>query len=268
MANRSVYSILKGVPREDFPRVAIELAAELMKGPRPGSAWGDWVEMPTPVTFRAKWNDDTLCITNNAAPWAIELSRRYLCPLIELRCQESEHWDFGLFHSGEFIADFSTDVAYYDDRPSTPRPWRKGGPEDLERLWGVPLERLERYLVDWRGTDHRVQRGWKAYESDRFPYFDTDQLYDFMGALGAVEPWWTPDPIEFEALMWRTQTVEHPIHRRIIRRASVLARGSYPDVPARSLRQRYESWKRRRETRWLLKHHPEAFFWRPGDPED
>lgn len=268
MSNRSVYSILKGVPRDAIPRLAIEIADDLMRGPRPGSAWGDSVQMPTPVSFFAAWNDDTVCIVDDAWAWATELSRRYSCPHMELRCQESEHWDFGLYHSGEFVADFSTDVAYYDDMPSAPRPWRKGGPEDFERVWGVPLARVERYLVDWRGMDFRVQRGRKAYESDQSPYFDATQLYDFMRTVGATEPFGAPHRIEFQAPMWRTQSVIQPRMRRVIRTASMMLKGSYPDVPARTLRWRYKFWKSRRRTRWLLEHHPEAFLWRPGDPED
>jgi len=60
--------------------------------------------------------------------------------------------------------------------------------------WGVPVESIQNYLKPW--TSHR--RGKKAYPSDRAPYGDYEQFYDFMRAIKAIEPTIDFFPIQLE----------------------------------------------------------------------
>lgn len=246
MGGRVCFSVLRGVPLDDFPATAIDAARELMRTPPQQSKWTDHPYEPTPTKFVSLWSNDiltmsvwsSLIVPDSAWPMAQALSRKYECPWMELRQQEGDHWDFGLWRAGEPVADFSTRVAAFDYEGVQPRPWKSGDPEVVAQTWGAPLARIERYLVDWDSLPRSVLGVEKAYETDSFCYGDCDQLYDFMRAIGACAPCGHPERIEFEAPTWQTRFRRQPWIRRVIRRISVKIKGTYPDVPRQTPEQR------------------------------
>jgi len=122
--------------------------------------------------------------------WALEGA-----PYLSGRIQEGSHWDYGLSRGMETLDQFSTFPQYWDqeDDPLTLL-HKKGRPEMLSLVFGVPEERFERYLKHWysdwdEDTDeYRVKLEGKAYPNDRSPYRDYEQLWDFLGSLGICDP--------------------------------------------------------------------------------
>ncbi len=155
MGMRFVYSVLKGVP----PARLAELIAEGSKalpGPKTlRSNWGDYPSVPDMRSVSAVAEGDTVTLSPDAWRLATEIARLTGAPHLELRVQEGNHWDFTLYHRGAIIADFSTNVAYWNDDPAAPRPWKKGTARDFADVWGVPLERVKPYLIDWGSLHER-----------------------------------------------------------------------------------------------------------------
>lgn len=224
--------ILRGVPRDGFPDTLIRAAEQAMNKPPLESKWSDWRPERRMRTHSAHWFGDTLVIVGDAMGMAWALSRRHSCPYLWARLQEGDHWDFGLSHGERAIADFSTRVAAFDYDGVLPRPWKKGGPEAVAETLGVPLSRIERYLVDWDSLPPEALLREKAYPDDRYCYGDGDQLSDFMRAIGANDPE-TPRSawLSLQAPYWGSRYVRQPWHRRVVRQVSVWLRGTYPDRP-------------------------------------
>ena len=126
------------------------------------------------------------------------LGKHLALPWMELRIQDGALWDYALCDGVRGVDNFSTLPQYWDDienpDPDVLKGW-KGNPQLLASLWVLPVRRIERYLVNWgcqrdpsrpRGYRH-VLTG-KAYPSDRAPYGDYEQFFDFLHALGRAEP--------------------------------------------------------------------------------
>jgi hypothetical protein len=72
------------------------------------------------------------------------------------------------------------------------RRWR-GDPQKLAALWRLPLDRIERYIIQWGlhavdedTFDYRLKG--KAYPAYRHEYGNPDQMYDCLKALGGEFP--------------------------------------------------------------------------------
>lgn len=69
----------------------------------------------------------------------------------------------------------------------------KGNSELFAKVWDVPVERIRHYLVNWgyRNLDDGqftfCLKG-KAYSTDQFEYGNHEQFFDFLEAIGGVEP--------------------------------------------------------------------------------
>ena len=82
----------------------------------------------------------------------------------------------------------------YKDPEEKLRTW-SGKPDVLASLWGLPRERIERYLVNWgfkidpddEMTFEYTLTG-RAYPDDEHDYGDYEQFFDVLRALGAVDP--------------------------------------------------------------------------------
>jgi hypothetical protein len=247
MATRSRYSIIKGVAGGNAKRL-IEQATRAFPGPRPESSkWSDWRQVVQPKSMSAVVHGDTVTIIDDAWLLAEQLARMLGAPHLELRVQESNHWDFSLYGQGELIADFSTNVAYFDDNPSAARPWKHGGAEAFAKTWDVPLDRVAPYLIDW-GSLAATQY---AVPGDRFPAGDWLQVFDFMQAIGAAAPHDNPEAFEFIAPWWQ-EKYRRQWWWRVVRRVSVGIKGTYPDVPVLTPEQR-ELWERRRASVQIVK---------------
>ena len=121
------------------------------------------------------------------------------CPSLELRMQEGTLWDYTLFDGSEIADNFSTCPQYWEGE-ETPD-WfiaeRRGNPQLLSRLWGIPIERIGRYITQWgykldeeaeyEGVFHFLLTG-KAYPTDEFEYGSVHQFYDFLRAIGGGFP--------------------------------------------------------------------------------
>lgn len=110
--------------------------------------------------------------------------------------QEKSFWEFSLFVDQAPVINFSTAAAEWGDvDPSA----YFGTPLDLAEIWKVPVERIQRYMVDWGPTERWIEeykvmsptylmRGQKAYPEDEFEYGRLYQGFDFIRALGGHIP--------------------------------------------------------------------------------
>ena len=132
-------------------------------------------------------------------------------------------------------------VAYFDDDPTSPQPWKKGSAEAFANAWEIPKDKILPYLVDWNALpSRRVCR-----EGDKYPTDDWRQVFDFMTTLGINRPDNRPDSFAFSVPSWESAYVRQPAWRRAIRRISVWITGTYPDVPKPTEAEKKE-WERRR----------------------
>jgi len=240
MSVRTRYSVIKGVNQE-IAKKAIADATKLFPGDSPGqSKWSDWTHVVRPKSFDAFVSDDVLIITDDAWPVAKEIAQIVDAPHLELRVQESDHWDFTLYHHGAAIADFSTRVAYFDDDPASPQPWKMGSVGAFANAWEIPEDRILPYLVDWNSLpSSRICR-----EGDKYPTHDWRQMFDFMTALGVSRPDNHPNSFAFSVPSWESAYIRQPAWRRAIRKISVWLKGTYPDV-RKPTKPEEEEWKRR-----------------------
>lgn len=142
----------------------------------------------------------TLYLPYGACDWQFfqQISTALNAPLMELRIQEGSLWDYALQLGDKGIDNFSTLPQYWEGPEDTDEEelqrWA-GKPKVLADLWQVPLESIDRYLVNWgmqsdpndSGIYHTLMNG-KAYPSDQHPYGECQQMFDFLKALGGVEP--------------------------------------------------------------------------------
>lgn len=72
---------------------------------------------------------------------------------------------------------------------------RRGKPDILAKVWNIPQSGIENYLKAWGwrvpeddvGVFDTLLRG-RAYPEDVYEYGDIWQMYDFLRALGALDP--------------------------------------------------------------------------------
>jgi hypothetical protein len=117
-------------------------------------------------------------------------------PWIELRIQEGTLWDYALYQGNECIDLFSVCPQYWHggqiDQDEFTR-WQ-GRPELLAKVWGLPVEKVKNYLVNWgyqivpdTGLFQFQLRG-KAYPDDEYSYGEYEQFFDVLRTLGGIEP--------------------------------------------------------------------------------
>src|SRR5262245_57288378 len=126
MATRTRYSIVKCGTSTDAHKL-IGKAQKGMPGPFPGgSRWGDSRYLVRPRKLSALSCSDAVIMADDAWSLASEMARLADCAHLELRVQESNHWDFTLYKGKDLIADFSTNVLYFDADEAARRPWKQG----------------------------------------------------------------------------------------------------------------------------------------------
>ena len=227
MSNRTRYSIVKGI-LPDQVRGVIAETVQAFPGPRPHSShWSDWQQVVRLKEMTAAIYDGGLVVIDDAWWLADKICRRVDSPYLELRAQEGDHWDFTVYYRGKVIADFSTRVAYFDSDVTASRPWKQGDANAFCTCWGVPLEQVEPYLVDW---DSCLASG-RARRSDEYPIGDCRQIFDFMRAIKVADPEEHPERFTFSVPVWGEAYVRQSWWRRAVRRVSVWIKGTFPDVP-------------------------------------
>lgn len=117
-------------------------------------------------------------------------------PTIDVFFQENMFWEFSLEHEGSLRVNFS--VAREEWGEINPE-WEVGSAADLAELWSVPIQQVEKYMVNWQPTEiwspememmtrsYRLH-GQKAYPSDEYGYGEMYQGLDFIRALGGDNP--------------------------------------------------------------------------------
>ncbi len=138
----------------------------------------------------------SLLIDTNCFDVISELANSLSSPLLSVMFQQKSFWEASLFAGRDQKIRFST----------CPAQWGKDeaknyfcDPAVLADTWGVPVEKFERYLVDWGLTEVWVEefkmmsptykrRGEKAYPSDTYEYGNLYQGFDFIRALGLANP--------------------------------------------------------------------------------
>lgn len=117
-------------------------------------------------------------------------------PWLELRIQEGSLWDYCLYRGGDLLDTFSVCPQYWEypeTEAETMAEWQ-GKPEVLADTWGLPVKRIEKYLVNWgyrskEGENtFEFKRKGKAYPTDKYPYGDYEQFFDVLKVLGGQEP--------------------------------------------------------------------------------
>ena len=125
-----------------------------------------------------------------------ELGRRLRLPWLEIRIQDGSIWTYTLYRGKEVLDTFSVCPQYWDADQTAPaelEEWQ-GKPDVLSKAWNLPIERVEKYLVNWGYRDQpdsnffEFRRTGKAYPTDEHPYGDYEQFFDVLKVLGGVEP--------------------------------------------------------------------------------
>lgn len=124
-----------------------------------------------------------------------EIGGRLKLPWIELRIQDGAIWDYSLYKGDQNLDNFSVCPQYCDlgvDAQSLEA--QRGNPQVLAEAWSIPVARIEKYMVNWGikvDEDEGIcdfQRTGKAYPTDKNEYGDEFQMFDFLEALGGIEP--------------------------------------------------------------------------------
>lgn len=116
-------------------------------------------------------------------------------PYMEARIQEGSHWDYSLHRGFELLDNFSTYPQYWEesDDPITSLA-RRGNPEMISLVFGVPIPEFDRYLKHWysdwdeASEEYRFKLQGKAYPNDRSEYRNYEQLWDFLQCIGIHDP--------------------------------------------------------------------------------
>lgn len=215
MSNRLTLTIFKGCTESDLRDVIATRAQEL--GAR--ALWDSDDPAGLMLGIRSISDVHTVYFGYNRGICGFfkEVGKALQCPWMEARIQEGALWDYSLMRGDEDIHDFSTLPEYFntdEERRNLYAP----RPDELAAVWGVPRERIERYVAWWgqeiTGTEklppgftivhlnpqahkteildevqtYRTKLTGKAYPDDQFDYGDCWQLLDFIRALGGDMP--------------------------------------------------------------------------------
>lgn len=234
MATRVRYSIVKGVPAETVVSLLAEASEKLPVARPRSSKWTDWPHVLKQREIVALCCGNNLIMADDAWQLAREVAGITNSPHMELRVQESDHWDFSVYENGEPVADFSTRVSYFNDDETAPRPWKNGDIAAFCRCWDLRPEVVSPYLVDWDQLEGTVY----SHPDDKYPAGQWEQIFDFMRVLGVENPYDHPNSFPASFPVWETTYMRQPKWRRAVRRISVWIKGTYPDVPRRTAEQK------------------------------
>ncbi len=204
MGQRTVYSIVHGIPTDPPARARALLDQALSVFPLPGPDPNQNRPAHYPPLVRGErehWGvvyPGSLLMYDNAWQIAREISRATGAVHLELRIQEGDHWDCTLYRVEEVIANFSTRVRYFDENPPA-YPWKAGNLEAFAGGWGIAPERVAPYLIDWDSLDEPR----KVHPDDQCETGDFCQVFDFMRTLGiSPEPGVHPGLFRFVEPGW------------------------------------------------------------------
>ena len=174
-------------------QAAVESAGGTVEWGESGGA-GELIELGATQTVQS------LYLPSGSDLWAIPeaIASALKVPWLDLSINEEAMWSYVLVVDGQTVDDFSTLPQYWDmaeDADADPLAGKFSDPRVLAETWQVPVERVERYLVNWgmqndpddSGVYHTILQD-KAYPTDEHPYGECRQMFDFMKALGGKMP--------------------------------------------------------------------------------
>lgn len=114
-------------------------------------------------------------------------------PWIETRIAEGSLWEYSLYRGVAHVDQFSTMPEYWDETDTQTVEQNIGNPDLLAEVWQIPRERVERYLLHWGmepvdDATFRAKLKGRAYADDQHDYGSIWQMFDFLAALGAMDP--------------------------------------------------------------------------------
>ncbi len=126
-----------------------------------------------------------------------ELGKTLNLPWVKLDIHEGSLWQAMFYRADKAVDCFSTVPEYWEGEDTTQDyldQW-KGKPEAVSALWGIPVETINRYMVNWGYHviddgmfDYLVNKQERAYPEDKHNYADIWQMMDFLRALGGFNP--------------------------------------------------------------------------------
>ena len=149
-------------------------------------------KMDTTGWLTTKGGVSSITVDGPCASVMTAVARNLGSPELVVFFQEKSFWEFALYVDQAPVINFSTAAAEWGDvDPSA----YFGTPQDLAEIWKVPVERIQRYMVDWGPTERWIEEykvmslaflmeGQKAYPEDEFEYGNLYQGFDFIRALG------------------------------------------------------------------------------------
>jgi hypothetical protein len=173
-------------------QAAVEAKGGLVFWSRNDELLGDNFAFASTQTVQAVFMEDW------CYPVLAEIGARFAVPWINLFFQENAFWEYNLRLGDLLLDSFSVAPQELDNDPAEIVAWG-GRPEVLASTWAVPVQRINRYMVNWRpGTawseEHQREvfgywRKGKAYPDDEYEYGDIWQAVDFIHALGGEYPY-------------------------------------------------------------------------------
>ncbi len=120
---------------------------------------------------------------------AEQLSKKLSAYVMLLHIDSENCWGYYLYDKGEKIDGFDPDsqFLYETIRENSRLTYEYGDAKKISKYFGVPKERIEKYLVQW--VDKHYENEIFAYETDKYPYTSPWQMYDFMDTIGFPFEW-------------------------------------------------------------------------------
>lgn len=113
---------------------------------------------------------------------------------LELRIQEGSIWDYALYRGGKMLDKFSVCPQFWEGGELDAKEMEawKGKPAVLAEAWGLPVDGIRNYLVNWgyrnRPDTFDFELKGKAYSTDEHSYGNYEQFFDVLNVLGGKEP--------------------------------------------------------------------------------
>lgn len=192
MSNYDSLELYKGGTADEFREIAEQVLKEYRADPPPEDqppetlnlefeSCGDVHAIHASATYGVNWR------------YSARLRRARGGVSIEVNLPDC-CWDYTLYEGDQVVDRFSTwpeqwenaEDPGYQDRLRE----RAGNPVLFAKLWGLPVERIERYFQQWGEAfdaggefiGHKLIG--KAYPTDNFEYGDGRQFFDFVEVLG------------------------------------------------------------------------------------
>ena len=99
-------------------------------------------------------------------------------PVMLLYTYDGDFWGYELWQNGTIIDEFRSAIDYFGEGEKA----KPGNAEIIGLCFGIPPERVERYLIPWKDTEIGIDI--YAYDSDAAYIGDCWQAADFMDAIG------------------------------------------------------------------------------------